>query len=140
MRGIGRLPSWLRGQGGFKSARFLTSELFESDALSEWSSRMNVKDASQIRREPLFQELVDRRTRFAWVLSAAMLVIYFGFIAIIAFAPKLLATPIGTGVTTVGIPVGVFVIVSAFALTGIYIKRANSVFDPLTRKIIEKVK
>jgi uncharacterized membrane protein (DUF485 family) len=61
-------------------------------------------------------------------------------IAIIAFAPKLLATPIGTGVTTVGIPVGVFVIVSAFALTGIYIKRANSVFDPLTRKIIEKVK
>jgi uncharacterized membrane protein (DUF485 family) len=113
---------------------------FESDALSEWSSRMNVKDASQIRREPLFQELVDRRTRFAWVLSAAMLVIYFGFIAIIAFAPKLLATPIGTGVTTVGIPVGVFVIVSAFALTGIYVKRANSVFDPLTRKIIEKVK
>ena len=101
---------------------------------------MNVKDASQIRREPLFQEHVDRRTRFAWVLSAAMLVIYFGFIAIIAFAPKLLATPIGTGVTTVGIPVGVFVIVSAFALTGIYIKRANSVFDPLTRKIIEKVK
>jgi uncharacterized membrane protein (DUF485 family) len=139
MRGIGRLPSWLRGH----QERSLSDERaldFESDALSEWSSRMNVKDASQIRREPLFQELVDRRTRFAWVLSAAMLVIYFGFIAIIAFAPKLLATPIGTGVTTVGIPVGVFVIVSAFALTGIYVKRANSVFDPLTRKIIEKVK
>jgi uncharacterized membrane protein (DUF485 family) len=101
---------------------------------------MDGKDTSRIRDEPLFQDLVDRRTRFAWVLSAAMLVIYFGFIAIIAFAPKLLAIPIGGGVITVGIPVGLFVIVSAFALTGIYVKRANSVFDPLTRKIIEKVK
>ena len=43
---------------------------------------------SDVRREPLFQELVSKRTRFAWQLSAAMLVIYFGFIAIIAFAPQ----------------------------------------------------
>jgi uncharacterized membrane protein (DUF485 family) len=43
---------------------------------------------SDIRQDPLFQELVDKRTRFAWQLSAAMLVIYFGFIAIIAFAPQ----------------------------------------------------
>ena len=52
---------------------------------------------SDIRHDPLFQELVDKRTRFAWQLSAAMLVIYFGFIAIIAFAPQILATPIGSG-------------------------------------------
>jgi uncharacterized membrane protein (DUF485 family) len=76
---------------------------------------------SYIRRDPLFRELVDKRTRFAWQLSAAMLVIYFGFIAIIAFAPKVLATPIGSGVTTVGIPVGLFVIISAFVLTGLYV-------------------
>jgi uncharacterized membrane protein (DUF485 family) len=96
--------------------------------------------ASHIRQEPLFRELVDKRTRFAWQLSAAMLVIYFGFIAIIAFAPKLLATPIGGGVTTVGIPVGLLVIVSAFVLTGLYVHRANSQFDPITRQIMEKVK
>jgi uncharacterized membrane protein (DUF485 family) len=95
---------------------------------------------SDIRQDPLFQELVDKRTRFAWQLSAAMLVIYFGFIAIIAFAPQILATPIGSGVTTVGIPVGLFVIVSAFVLTGIYVHRANSEFDPITRQIMEKVK
>jgi uncharacterized membrane protein (DUF485 family) len=95
---------------------------------------------SDIRHDPLFQELVDKRTRFAWQLSAAMLVIYFGFIAIIAFAPQILATPIGSGVTTVGIPVGLFVIVSAFVLTGIYVHRANSEFDPITRQIMEKVK
>jgi uncharacterized membrane protein (DUF485 family) len=95
---------------------------------------------SYIRREPLFRELVYKRTRFAWQLSAAMLVIYFGFIAIIAFAPKVLATPIGSSVTTVGIPVGLFVIISAFVLTGIYVHRANSEFDPITRQIMEKVK
>jgi uncharacterized membrane protein (DUF485 family) len=97
-------------------------------------------DFSRIQQEPLFRELVDKRTRFAWVLSAAMLVIYFGFILLIAFAPSLLGTPIGGGVTTVGIPVGLFVIVSAFVLTGIYVYRANSEFDPITREIKEKVK
>ena len=101
---------------------------------------MGDNDVSRIRREPLFQELVDKRTRFAWALSAAMLVIYFGFILVIAFAPKVLGTPIGGGVMTVGIPVGLFVIVSAFVLTGIYVHRANSEFDPITLQIKERVK
>ena len=101
---------------------------------------MGDKNVLYIRREPLFQELVDKRTRFAWQLTAAMLVIYFGFIAVIAFAPKLLATPIGGSVTTVGIPVGLLVIVSAFVLTGIYVRRANAKFDPITRQIMERVK
>jgi uncharacterized membrane protein (DUF485 family) len=101
---------------------------------------MTCIDAQRIQQEPLFRELVDKRKHFAWGLSAAMLVIYFGFILIIAFAPKLLAIPIGGGVITVGIPVGLFVIVSAFVLTGIYVYRANSEFDPITRQITEKVK
>jgi len=41
---------------------------------------------------------------------------------------------------TVGIPVGLFVIVSAFVLTGIYVYRANSEFDPITLQIKERVK
>jgi len=94
----------------------------------------------RVKRDPRFQELVAKRTRFAWVLSATMLAIYFGFIFIIAFAPHSLGTPIGTGVTTVGIPLGLFVIVSAFVLTGIYVQRANSEFDAITRQIIEEVK
>jgi uncharacterized membrane protein (DUF485 family) len=101
---------------------------------------MGDNDVLRIRREPLFRELVDKRKHFAWLLSAAMLVIYFGFILVIAFAPKVLGTPIGGGVMTVGIPVGLFVIVSAFVLTGIYVYRANSEFDPITLQIKEKVK
>ena len=94
----------------------------------------------RVKRDPQLQELVSRRSRFAWILSGTMLVIYFGFIFIIAFTPKVLGTPIGGGVTTVGIPVGLFVIVSAFVLTGIYVRRANSDFDPVTRQIIERAK
>lgn len=101
---------------------------------------MNQEIFERVKRDPRFQELVGKRTRFAWLLSGAMLAIYFGFIFIIAFAPRSLGVPIGAGVTTVGIPLGLFVIVSAFVLTGVYVHRANSEFDAITRKIIEETK
>ena len=66
-----------------------------------------------------------------------MLVIYFGFILLVAFAKASLGTPI-TGVTTIGIPIGLFVIVSAFVLTGIYVRKANTAFDDLNRQILEE--
>ena len=99
-----------------------------------------MKDFDRVKLDRRFQELVAKRTRFAWLLSATMLVIYFGFIFIIAFAPKSLGTPIGSGVTTIGIPLGLFVIISAFVLTGIYVYRANTEFDAITREIIEDIK
>jgi uncharacterized membrane protein (DUF485 family) len=101
---------------------------------------MNSDFVGRVKGDPQFQELIARRSRFAWALSAAMLVIYFGFVFIIAFTPKVLGVPLGTGVTTVGIPVGLFVIAAAFVLTGIYVRRANSEFDSMTRQIIERVK
>ena len=75
---------------------------------------------------------------FGWTLSLIMLVIYFGFILLVAYAPKFLGTPLGTGVTTIGIPIGLFVIVSAFVLTGIYVSKANSNYDTLIRRIVER--
>ena len=95
---------------------------------------------ARIKQNPNYAELVRRRTSFARVLSIAMLVIYFGFVLLVAFAKPFLATPIGNGVTTIGIPLGIFVIVAAFILTGIYVRRANSEFDDLTRDIVEGVK
>lgn len=89
----------------------------------------------RVRNNPDFKMLVAKRTGFAWLLTAAMLVIYFGFILLVAFNKPLLATPLGTGVMTVGIPVGLFVIVSAFLLTGIYVAKANTEFDGLIEKI-----
>jgi uncharacterized membrane protein (DUF485 family) len=96
---------------------------------------MAAQDYNQLLRSPQFQELVRQRTRFAWSLSIAMLVIYFGFILLVAFAKPLLASKIGDGVTSLGIILGLGVIVSAFVLTGIYVQRANSRFDELTRRL-----
>lgn len=95
----------------------------------------------KIKNDPDFIRLTANRSRFAWTLSLVILIIYFGFVLTIAFDPSILGTPLSAGsVTTVGIPVGIGVIVSAFVLTGIYVKRANGEFDELTRRIKEKVK
>jgi uncharacterized membrane protein (DUF485 family) len=88
---------------------------------------------------PKFQELVRRRSRFAWTLSWIMLLIYQGFILLVAFAKGFLATPIGDGVITIGIPTGLGVIISAFLLTGIYVWVANSRFDEINRELIKEV-
>jgi uncharacterized membrane protein (DUF485 family) len=90
----------------------------------------------KIEQDPNYQELVRRRSSLGWTLTAIMLVIYFGFILLVAYAPKFLGTPLGAGVMTIGIPIGLLVIVSAFVLTGIYVSKANSKYDPLIRKIV----
>ncbi len=81
-------------------------------------------------RDPRFEQAVRRRARFGWLLTAAMLAIYFGYILLIAFRRDILARPIGDGVTSLGIPVGIGVIVAGIAFTGIYVWRANKRFDP----------
>ena len=88
-----------------------------------------------VHNDPEFQELVATRSRFAWLLSAAMAAIYFGFVLLVAFAPQWLGQPLAGGVTTIGIPIGLGVIVSAFILTGIYVRRANSHFDAMIERI-----
>lgn len=102
---------------------------------------MNNDILKQIKEDPNFQELVSKRSKFAWTLTVLMLVVYFAFILTIAFNPSALGAPLSSDtVTTIGIPIGMAVIVFAFVLTGIYTKRANSEFDDLTNKIKDKVK
>jgi len=97
--------------------------------------------ADKVRQNPKYAELVKKRTGFAWLLSMVMLGIYYAFIIVIAFQPSLLATPISEGsVITVGIPVGVIIIISAFILTGFYVHRANTEFDVLTDEIKKELK
>ena len=101
---------------------------------------MASQDYTRVLQSPRFQDLVRQRAKFAWILSIAMLVIYFGFILLVAFAKPLLATKIGGGVTSLGILLGLGVIVAAFVLTGIYVQRANSRFDALTRDLTRELK
>ena len=86
---------------------------------------------ARIAQNPQFKQLVAERTRFGLILTGLMLVVYYGFIGLIAFDKELLATKIG-GTASLGLFLGVFVILFAFALTGIYVARANTRFDALS--------
>ena len=88
----------------------------------------------RVSQHPIFKELVHDRTRFGWILTGAMLVVYFGFIGLIAFDKALLATKVG-GTASLGFYMGMFVIVFAFVLTGIYVARANTRYDRLSAEL-----
>lgn len=90
---------------------------------------------ARILRDPHYQQLKSRRARFGWWLTAAMMVVYYGFILLVAFDKQLLLTRLGAGVTTIGMPIGLAVILFTILITGIYVHRANSEYDGLTDKI-----
>ncbi len=91
----------------------------------------------KIQRHPKYQALRAKRSAFGWLLTLLMLLVYYGYIALIAFNKPFLATPIGSGVTTVGIPLGMGVIVFTILITAIYVRRANREFDDLTADILK---
>jgi uncharacterized membrane protein (DUF485 family) len=93
----------------------------------------------QIQANPKYLELRRKRNRIGWLLAALMMIVYYGYIALIAFDKAFLARPIGDGVTTIGIPLGIGVIVFTIIITGIYVRRANSEFDRLTAEIMAEV-
>lgn len=99
---------------------------------------MNDPLVASIEADPRYHELRRKRNAFGWTLAILMLVVYFGYIALIAFNKPFLAQPIPGHVTTIGIPIGLGVIVFTVLITGIYVRRANSEFDALTRAILEK--
>jgi uncharacterized membrane protein (DUF485 family) len=90
---------------------------------------------ARILNDPNYQELKSKRSRFGWWLTLAMMVVYYGFILLVAFDKPFLATRLGTGVTTVGMPIGLAVIVFTVLITGIYVRRANSEYDALAEQI-----
>jgi len=101
---------------------------------------MTQEQVEQIKNNPKYQELVSKRSRFAWTLSIIMLVIYYAFIMLIAFEPELLGMKTGEGVMTIGIPIGIAIIVISFVLTGIYVRRANGEFDALSQQIKDELR
>ena len=89
---------------------------------------------ARIEADPDYQALVRRRGRFGWLLTVLTLIVFFGFIALVAFDKAVLAAPVGDGVTSIGIPVGLGVILFSIAVTAIYVVRANAEFDRLRAK------
>lgn len=101
---------------------------------------MSADRYNKVKQNPNFQALVARRSRWAWGLATIILLMYFTFILLIAFVPQWLAQPVIAGsVITIGIPIGVLVIVVAFVLTGVYVHKANTDFDQMNQQIISEI-
>ena len=94
---------------------------------------------ARVVRDPRYQELKSKRTSFGMWLTVAMLVVYYGFILLVAFNKPFLATRLGAGVMTYAIPIGFGVIVFTVVITAIYVRRANSEYDTLTEQISKAV-
>ncbi len=92
--------------------------------------------AAAIARDPEFERLVRAKRALSTRLSLLMLTAYFGFIGLLAFAPDVLSQRVGSA--TLGIPLGIGVIVFAWILTGIYVRWANGAYDSMVSRVKEQ--
>ncbi len=100
---------------------------------------MSLLIASNIQKNPKYLELVHRRNALGWTLSAIVCVLYFGFTLMIAYTPDILTAPIAAdSVIPVGMLLGVGIIAASCVLTGIYVFKANSTFDPIVEEIVRE--
>jgi uncharacterized membrane protein (DUF485 family) len=93
----------------------------------------------RIQKNPKFMQFVSMRNSYATVLSILMIIVYFGYIGLIAFDKQFLAIKISEGsVTSIGIPMGIGVLVFTIIITAIYVRRANSEFDDIKDEIVRE--
>ena len=98
---------------------------------------MDIELVERISRDPKYQELRAKRNRLGWTLTWAMMIVYYGFILLVAFNKPFLSQRLGEGVMTMGIPIGFGVIVFTVLITAYYVNRANAEFDTLTDAVVK---
>ena len=99
---------------------------------------MDTELVTRIANNPNYKALKAKRTRFGWRLTLAMMIVYYGFILLVAFNKSFLSQKLGGGVMTLGIPIGFGVIVFAIVITAYYVNRANREFDALSDTVAKE--
>lgn len=84
-----------------------------------------------------FYKFVSFRNKFCIYLSLVILVCYYAFVASVGFFPEVLGYRLGPSSITLGIMLGIGIIVISIASTGIYTLFANKYFDKEQAQIIE---
>ena len=93
---------------------------------------------AHIRRNPRFTELVAKRTRFAGILAAIVLIVFYGFVLLVAFAPELIGKRLFEGSNlTFGILAGLLQFIFFWVLTLVYVRRANGEFDDINKELVK---
>lgn len=93
----------------------------------------------RITANPKFLEFVAMRSRYSIIMAIVSAAAYYGFILLVAYNKEFLAQKIGEGYTmSLGVPIGVGVILFTIVLTWIYVRRANTEFDAINESIIKE--
>jgi uncharacterized membrane protein (DUF485 family) len=93
----------------------------------------------RITANPKFLEFVAMRSTYSIIMAIVSAAAYYGFILLVAFNKEFLAQKIGEGYTmSIGVPIGVGVIVFTILLTWIYVRRANTEFDAINESLIKE--
>lgn len=95
--------------------------------------------ADRVLANPKFHHLVSTRNRYALVMTLLVMIIYFGYILLVAFDKPFLAQKLGAGwVTSLGIPLGLGVIVLTILITAFYVHVANTRFDAMADEVLRE--
>ncbi|MBU1566013.1 MAG: DUF485 domain-containing protein [Proteobacteria bacterium] len=91
----------------------------------------------RMRSNPKFQKLVQVRGRFQWTLSIIVLVMFYGYFLVVAFAPGVLVKKITEGsMWPIGYTVELFLFIFFWLTTLYYVIRSNSEFDEMRADLI----
>jgi len=93
----------------------------------------------QLLEYPEFKDLVSRKNRISIQLTAVTLIIYYCFIFLIAFKRDVFGAK-AIGNVTVGILLGIGVILACWLLTGVYVRWANRNYDSMVARLQEKAR
>ena len=100
---------------------------------------MSQEISNKIAANPKFQQFVAKRNRYSVFMTILGALAYYGFILLVAYNPAFLGQKLGAGMTaSVGVPMGVGVIVFTIIITWIYVSRANSEFDDESAAIVKE--
>src|SRR6202158_536169 len=97
------------------------------------------KSTHEMLEAPAFKQLVRGKRLISIILTIVLFIVYYGYILLIAANKPFLAQKIGE-YTTLGIPIGVGVIVAAWVLTAIYVVWANRVHDVEVSRLLDEMK
>ena len=101
---------------------------------------MSSKKKEDLLNDPDFKHLVSTKNTISWILTVLELVLYFGFIALIAYNKPFLAQKLNAATkTTIGIPIAVGTILLSWVFTGIYIFWANTKYDKMVKDLKDKI-
>jgi uncharacterized membrane protein (DUF485 family) len=100
---------------------------------------MAVDVVERIQANPKFRKMVSTRNTYSIIMTIMMMVVYFGYILLIAFNKPFLAQKVSEGsVMSIGIPMGLGVLVFTIIITAIYVRKANTEFDALKDEVVRE--